>query len=152
MDQALSLEARRFPPTDPRANDRVRAHTPRHVNARIDHAIRANVSYYAQAGRDAILARLRELNREWDIDRVLIANFAVLGGITSELGRRNQNVWTHVFRTQQFFLLMHAVIGWCPPTSLFRRLGVRTQKEIAAERAALVELLREKHGLEPAQQ
>lgn len=149
MERTLNLETRYIAPTDPRARDRVRTHTPAHVNERIDHAIRANVSYYATAGRDAILARLRELDREWDIDRVLMANFALLGGITSELGRRNHNVWTHVFRAQQVFLLMHAVIGWCPPLSVFRRLGVRTQKEIAAERAALVELLRRNQWLPP---
>ena len=35
------------------------------------------------------------------------------------------------------FLLQHAVQGWCPPVGLFRRLGVRTQREIDEERYAL---------------
>jgi hypothetical protein len=35
------------------------------------------------------------------------------------------------------FLLQHAVQGWCPPVSVFRRLGVRTAGEIARERYAL---------------
>ncbi|HEV2173318.1 MAG TPA: hypothetical protein VGR71_07115, partial [Nitrospira sp.] len=35
------------------------------------------------------------------------------------------------------FLLQHAVQGWCPTISLFRRLGVRTTQEIDHERYAL---------------
>ena len=35
------------------------------------------------------------------------------------------------------FLLQHALQGWCPPLPLFRRLGVRTAREIARERYAL---------------
>lgn len=35
------------------------------------------------------------------------------------------------------FLLQHSVQGWCPPISLFRRLGVRTATEIDEERYAL---------------
>lgn len=31
----------------------------------------------------------------------------------------------------------HAFQGWCPPVNLFRRLGVRTQREIDEERYAL---------------
>jgi hypothetical protein len=34
-------------------------------------------------------------------------------------------------------LFYHAVQGWCPPLPLFRRLGVRTQREIDAEIYAL---------------
>jgi len=35
------------------------------------------------------------------------------------------------------FLLQHAVQGWCPPLTVFRRLGFRTAGEIARERYAL---------------
>ncbi len=28
------------------------------------------------------------------------------------------------------FLAQHALQGWCPPVSLFRRLGIRTRREI----------------------
>jgi len=35
------------------------------------------------------------------------------------------------------FLLQHALQGWCPPVPLFRRLGIRTQREIDTERMAL---------------
>ncbi|MFO7562647.1 MAG: hypothetical protein R6X02_08375 [Enhygromyxa sp.] len=87
------------------------------------------------------MARLKELDREWSIDRALMANFAILGGVSSELGRRFRT-WRWFFRAQQGFLLMHAVVGWCPPLPVFRRFGVRTAKEIAAERTVLLEHLR----------
>ena len=31
------------------------------------------------------------------------------------------------------FLLQHAIQGWCPPVSVFRRLGIRTKEEIQLE-------------------
>ena len=35
------------------------------------------------------------------------------------------------------FLFQHAVQGWCPPVPVLRRKGVRTRREIDAERYAL---------------
>jgi hypothetical protein len=35
------------------------------------------------------------------------------------------------------FLFQHAVQGWCPPVSFLRRKGVRTRREIDAEKYAL---------------
>jgi hypothetical protein len=35
------------------------------------------------------------------------------------------------------FLAQHALQGWCPPLPVFRRAGVRTQREIERERYAL---------------
>ena len=39
-----------------------------------------------------------------------------------------------------FFLLVHAVWGWCPPTPILRRLGLRTRAEIDYDRYALKNL------------
>src|SRR5213082_440688 len=35
------------------------------------------------------------------------------------------------------FLFQHAVQGWCPPVPIFRRKGVRSRREIDAEKYAL---------------
>ena len=35
------------------------------------------------------------------------------------------------------FLFQHAIQGWCPPIVLFRRIGIRTRREIDAEKYAL---------------
>jgi len=35
------------------------------------------------------------------------------------------------------FFFQHATQGWCPPIPVFRRMGVRTRREINRERYAL---------------
>ncbi len=142
MDQ-VSTERAGIDLTDPRARDRVRMHTAPHVNDRIDRLMHADVYRSAERGREGIVARPAELDREWDIDRVVMANFAVVSLVTHELALRVHRVFRYAFRAQQAFLLLHALIGWCPPIALFRRLGFRTQKEIDAERAELVDRLRQ---------
>lgn len=121
--------------------DRVRAHTAPHVNQRIENTTRGSVERYRGAEPERILARLSELEREWDIDRALMATFAVLGGTTFNLGRFVHRRWFDLFQVQLGFLFLHAVVGWCPPTSVLRRMGYRTHSEIEAEKTALRELL-----------
>lgn len=123
---------------DLRAEDRVRARTPAHVNAKIDRETEASLQSVIFAGRDAMIARLKDLDREWDVDRALMANFAVLGGAAHELGKRVHPGFHWLLRVQLGFLMLHAVAGWCPPVPVFRRLGFRTAKEIAAERDQIV--------------
>jgi len=129
-----------LPVEDPRRVDRVRERTSANVLAKLDRRTAARVFKCAREGAGAIEARIEELDREWDIERYLDVNFLAVSAISEELGRRGNRVFMALFRAQQVFLLMHATIGWCPPTELFRRLGVRTQKEIDAERAVLTEL------------
>jgi hypothetical protein len=122
-------------------HDRVRNHTAPPVNERIDRLTMATLRELQGKGPEAIAARIAELDREWDIDRALMANFALLGGLTLQLGLRRSKAWLYLFQAQMAFLLMHATMGWCPPTPVFRRLGFRTSKEICAEKAALLMLL-----------
>jgi hypothetical protein len=123
-----------------RTADRVRAHSPAHINERIDRQSRMTVYDTIGRGRDAVIARLGEIDREWDIDRALMANFAIASGVTSWLGERHRP-FKILLRVQQAFLLWHAVVGWCPPVSVLRRLGFRTWQEIAAERRVLIDHL-----------
>ncbi|MEW6442260.1 MAG: hypothetical protein AB1640_15085 [bacterium] len=116
---------------------RVSRHTPTPINERIRSEIERNISCYAAGGPEAIDKRLRELDREWDIERVLEANAATLALLGLALGRflnRRFYAFPAVVAT---FLLQHAIQGWCPPVPLFRRMGVRTRTEIDYERYAL---------------
>ena len=142
--------------------DRVREHTPELVNARIDRLTQCSAQATADGGRDAVLRRLAELDHEWDIDRALMVNFAVLGGTAFALGlfRRERtfpfgsqrNGFLYLFGAQLGFLFWHGAVGWCPPVSIFRRLGFRTQREIEAERHLLKASLEEtRQGEERAQ-
>lgn len=124
-------------------SDRIRAFTAPYVNDRIDQTTRASVEQLKGAPRDTILRRLTLLDREWDVERVLTANFALLGGVSVELGRRSM-FFRWMARAQMVFLLTHAVAGWCPPLPLLRRLGFRSWKEIQGEREALLAILRDR--------
>lgn len=127
--------------------DRVREHSAQHVNRRIARAIEKNVDHLTRQGRDAVMQRLGELDREWDIDRVLMANFAIVGGAAYGVGLRRYSRrrlfsqrpkgWLYFAAAQLGFLLMHVGIGWCPPVVAWRRLGVRTKTEIDLERSML---------------
>jgi hypothetical protein len=125
----------------PPENDLIREHTPAKVNQTIDEATK--LAYERVHRASEIRERLAKLDREWHIDRALIATFAVLGSITASNAirsvwrRKPVSGWRMLFWTQMGFLLHHAVRGWCPPVSVLRRLGFRSANEIAAERAAL---------------
>jgi hypothetical protein len=138
----MRKHASELPVEDPRRVDRVRDRTPAHVLAKIDRETATRVFAAARQGPEAIAKRIADLDKEWDLERYLALNFTVVMAATEELGRRGNRVAMGVFRAQQVFLGIHALFGWCPPTAVLRRLGVRTQKEIDAERGVLVELHR----------
>ena len=121
-----------IPPT----TERVPRHTAEDVNERIVRETDINVGSYA-ADRRLIDMRLQDLDREWDIERALEANAAAVSLIGLALGRLISRRWYFLPTAVATFLLQHAVQGWCPPVSLFRRLGIRTQREIDEERYAL---------------
>jgi hypothetical protein len=136
-----------------RGVDRVRDHSAHDVNRRVVQQMTANVEHCIRQGRDAIIRRLSALDHEWDIDRVLMANFAVIGGIAYGIGLdrysrprllglgRRRTGWLKFFGVQLGFLLLHATAGWCPPVVVWRRLGVRTKTEIEVERSLLLAAL-----------
>ncbi|MCI0570856.1 MAG: hypothetical protein L0Y66_08900 [Myxococcaceae bacterium] len=140
----------------PVGRDRVREHSSSIVNERIDQSTRAQLQQYVGRDAEAIGWREAQLEREWDIDRALMGTFAAVVGLTASLALRGTlregrpSAWLIPFGAQLGFLMLHAVVGWCPPVALFRRLGFRTQKEIDAERFALHEALRARGHAAPA--
>lgn len=131
----------------PATDRRVIRNTAAEINARIAEGTEARV---AQAARQPsrIDGRLADLDREWDVERTLEANAALIGlagiGLAALAGDRRL-LW--VPAAVSGFLLMHALQGWCPPMPLLRRMGVRTAAEIGAERAALKALRGDFAGL-----
>jgi hypothetical protein len=119
------------------AADRVRRNTGDEVNAGIDREIEGRVAGYAAAGREEITRRIEELDREWDMERVLETNAAALAFVGVALGATRGRRWLILPGVVTAFLFQHAVQGWCPPVPVFRRLGVRTRKEIDREKYAL---------------
>jgi hypothetical protein len=105
--------------------------------------IQANIAYYA-AHPERIDERLAELDREWDLERLLELNSATLSLLGIVLALRGSRRWLVLPIAVQSFFMQHAVQGWCPPVPVFRRLGVRTPAEVESERAAL-RALRDEH-------
>jgi hypothetical protein len=130
----------------------VRAHGSRKVNRRIDQETKLSLDRHARGSLLAMLRRLAELDREWDLDRALMVAFAVLGGGSAtasliEASRRGRpGPFAGLFAAQLGFLVLHAVRGWSPPVAVLRRLGFRTRQEIEAERSALEDLLDQRLG------
>lgn len=118
-------------------NDRVRANTAAHVNAALAGKAARRVARAAGTSKTALTFRIEELDREWDMERVLQTNAAALalGGTILGLVANRKFFVIPCFVLP--FLLQHALQGWCPPVPIFRRKGVRTRREIDAEKYAL---------------
>lgn len=120
--------------------DRIRQNTLQRVNEKLDNETEAKVQYTISQGKDAIQKRLAELDKEWDIDRVLMLNFSVLVFAQLLAARKNPKwLWGPLLQTP--FLFMHATQGWCPPSLWFRPMRFRTKKEIQSEREVLLQSL-----------
>lgn len=116
---------------------RVAAHTPERVNHRIQARTLRSLKYF-RAYPEEIPDRLQELDREWDIERVLTTNASTLMLVGTGLGFLVDRRFLALPVAVSGFLLQHALQGWCPPVSVFRRLGVRTASEIENERYNLL--------------
>jgi len=119
----------------PATEERVEVNTEEEINRKIRKELEACVYYYAQRPQE-IDSRLDELDREWDMERLLETSAGVfsLAGVTFGSVHRR---WFVLPALVGAFLLQHAIQGWCPPVSVLRRMGIRTTREIDHERFAL---------------
>lgn len=117
--------------------DRVRANTSEEINRQFDRELEARVRAYEQRSPAEITRRIDELDREWDMERLLETNASAIAFTGLMLGVTHSKKWLLVPGIVLPFLFQHAVQGWCPPVPIFRRLGVRTRKEIDREKYAL---------------
>jgi len=117
--------------------NRVRRATPAHVNAQIDRQTDRNIRRYIGASRETVVARIEQLDKDWDIERVLEVNASSLALTGLVLGLTVNKRWLLLPTIVLSFLLQHGLQGWCPPLPILRRLGVRTRGEIDREKYAL---------------
>lgn len=117
-------------------SSRVEDHTPEILNQRIRERFEANLMYFV-ANPGEISQRLRELDKEWTIERLLEANAAALAGAGTLMSLFRGKSWLLLPAGATGMLMQHAVQGWCAPLQLFRRMGFRSAAEVEDERYAL---------------
>src|SRR4051794_3972709 len=117
--------------------DRVQAHTAKDVNEKIEQQAKRRVLRAAGTGSAGISRQIQELEDEWDIERWLETNASALAFTGVVLGLLVNKKFFAIPCLVLPSLFQHAVQGWCPPVPLFRRKGVRTRREIDAEKYAL---------------
>lgn len=123
---------------------RVSSHTSKRINDQIERETDIRIDFYSRYP-EKIDQRLHELDREWDIERMLETGSSTLtltGLIMSKVASRK---WLLLSLGVQGFFLQHALQGWCPPLPVLRRLGFRTPDEINQERYVLIELRESLH-------
>jgi hypothetical protein len=120
--------------------DRVAKHTTPTAALRIRELTNASLRHHRKHPED-IPQRLRELDREWDIERVLATGSSSLTLFGLLFGIAVHRKWLLLSLGVQGFFLQHALEGWCPPLPLLRRCGVRTAQEIESERCSLLAIL-----------
>src|SRR5687767_8218355 len=95
-----------------------------------------NIKHYSSQESAVINARLKELEEEWDIERVLQINTGLAAFSGALLGTFNKR-WYILPGIAAAFLAQYAIKGWSPPIGLLRTLGFRSRKEIEQEKYAL---------------
>lgn len=118
--------------------DRVREHSPSTFNKAIDRETEGRLLRYAAMGEEGITRQIEELEKEWDMERLLETNASTLTvAAMAAFGLTRNKKWLFVPGFVMSFFFQHAVQGWCPPVPVFRRAGVRTRQEIEREKYAL---------------
>lgn len=132
---------KRAEPKRPRENvetDRVRKRTARRANREIDRRTRASLLLHSHEPDGEVARRIQALEKEWDVERVLMVNASTLALAGLALGLTVDRKWFALPGVVLPFLLQHSVQGWCPPLPVLRRVfGFRTRREIDRERYAL---------------
>ncbi|MGY1488208.1 YgaP family membrane protein [Methylobacillus pratensis] len=123
-------------------SDRVRSSTTESVNDEIDRQTDRNIKAFSALGEEGVKARIQQLDKEWDIERVLEVNASTLALTGLALGVFVNKKWLFLPAGVLTFLLQHGLQGWCPPLPILRMLGVRTRGEIDREKYALLESIK----------
>jgi hypothetical protein len=117
--------------------EHVRKVTSAKQNAVIDQTILLNIQEHAKKSSAEISRRIKTLDKEWDIERVLDLNMSAMAlcGITVSLLFNKYSIILPIILL--LFFIWHAFQGWCPPIPVLRFFKVRTRAEIDREKYAL---------------
>jgi hypothetical protein len=115
----------------------VRESSPEAANKKINTKLIRKIESYKGESIPVISGRIKQLEKEWDIERVLEVNASALALSGLVMGLFGKRKWFLLPIVVSGFLLQHGVQGWCPPLPVFRALGIRTRREIDEELYAM---------------
>lgn len=118
------------------SRDKLRASSDPHINWEIDRKIEENIRKYTYQGSYEISERIKELEQEWDITRILQLNAATMALAGIGLSLRNRG-WLLLSGTVLAALAYFSIKGWGFSVNLFRKMGYRTRQEIDCELHAM---------------
>ncbi len=116
---------------------RVAENSPAWVNDCLREQAEKSVARYENANAEQIELRLAELNREWDVERLIEAESAMMILLGLLIGANFGRKWLVLPLFSTAMLIVHNTEGFYPLLPLFRRMGFRSADEIAVERYAL---------------
>ena len=119
-----------------RSPDRARRHTARSVLRRIDDDTLDHLME-VETKPETTSRRLEALDREWDVDRTIEAEAATMGLIGLALGTFVRPAFLALPATVGAAVFLFGSRGIYPLLPIFRRLGIRTAREIERERYAV---------------
>jgi hypothetical protein len=108
-------------------------------NRRIHHQMDRNIAFYAEQP-DLIDERLAELDNEWNMERTVGTQLAGASLVGVILGAAVSRRFLVIPAVALGFFLQYTINGWSPPVALWRRVGIRSSREIEMERNALLAL------------
>ncbi len=117
--------------------NRVETNTSGSLDTEFQRQLRENISRYANATPAEIEQRLEELDKEWNIERVIEIEAPTMIGLGAILGATLNRSWFMLSAVAASMVILHNTQGWYPLIPVFRRLGLRSQNEIEQERSAL---------------
>jgi hypothetical protein len=118
-------------------HDPVRENTSDDLNVNMDREMADRVREYSGRNYHDLTKRIEELEREWDIERVLEMNTSAIAFSGLLLGMVHNRKWLVLPTIVLPFLFQQSAQGWCPPLPILRRFGFRTRQEIDREKYAL---------------
>lgn len=118
--------------------DAVRTHASAAVNQRIDAHVERCVRHMAEQEDPSVISRyLETLESEWDLARVVTVATSAISLVGWAVAAPRSRAWTLVGGLTAGLLLQQGLFGFGPLTTLARRWGLRTRREIDLEKFAL---------------
>ncbi|MDB5105590.1 MAG: hypothetical protein JWP91_3279 [Fibrobacteres bacterium] len=108
-----------------------------------------NVRFYGSLGREGLTERIRALDDEWDMERFVTVSLSGLGLFGMVMGLFGSRLWRVLSWASFPLLFLHGQDKWKPSDGILKSLGLRSRKEIEAEKYALKALRGDFRQVEP---